>query len=417
MRKHTEGRPSAGFQPANGSFEDSNRGPQDQLASYSRDSYSHGGHQGGFRPALPAGGRKKERKVQTETDPLSYETYARGNGSYSKKQRHKKGKGKRILVAVLVAMLIAVIGAGTAVALYINDLNSNMTNVDSEEATQINDALAPTVSGEPFYMVLIGADDRKGVEGGRSDTCILTRVDLKSNTITMLSIPRDTAINMEGYGTVKFNAAYSFEGTSGTIEAASSLCGVPVSHYAEVHFDTLIDLIDKMGGVEVDVPIEIDDKKAGGHIDAGKQTLTGKQALIFARSRSYATGDFQRTTSQRLLVEACLKKVSQMNPTELPGLVSELTKSVKTDFNVVDLVSMATSMVNNENELKIYSALVPSGTTMVDGVSYVVCDTTTLSKMMKIADEGGDPSKVANDGTVESSDEAKKQNITVIPKS
>lgn len=352
-----------------------------------------------------------------KADPLSYDSYARDNGTYSHKQRKKGGLAKKVAIGVLVALLVAVIGAGTALALYVNDLNNSMQNTDEQEAQEINDVLAPAVSDEPFYMALIGADDREGVGGARSDTCILTRVDAENGTITMLSIPRDTAITLEGYGTQKFNAAYAYEGTSGTIEAAGALCGVGVSHYAEVHFQDLVSLIDKMGGVEVDVPIEIDDKEAGGHIDAGKQTLNGKQALIFARSRSYANGDFQRTTSQRILVEACLNKVLSMDTTELPGLVKDLASCVKTDFNVIDLVSLAASMQNAEGGIKIYSALVPSSTATVNGVSYVVCDTVKLEEMMKLTDEGEDPSKVAEDSTVDSSKEAEEQGITVIPKS
>ena len=106
-----------------------------------------------------------------------------------------------------------------------------------------------------------------------------------------------------------------------------------------------------------------------------------------------------------------------MDTTELPGLVKDLASCVKTDFNVIDLVSLAASMQNAEGGIKIYSALVPSSTATVNGVSYVVCDTVKLEEMMKLTDEGEDPSKVAEDSTVDSSKEAEEQGITVIPKS
>lgn len=418
MHNRNEGRRGMRKSNAAGSRMDNGNASQG-FEAYSRDAYGSGNNGApvsGMKSALPETGKKKKRKDK-DSDPLSYASYARNNGSYTKKQRKHGGTGKKVAIGILIAVLLSLIGAGVAVALYVNDLNNSMKAVDEQEAQEIGDALAPAVNDGPFYMVLIGADDREGVGGARSDTCILTRVDAKSATITMLSIPRDTAINLEGYGTQKFNAAYAYEGTSGTIKAASALCGVDVSHYAEVHFGDLVKLIDKMGGVEVDVPIEIDDKKAGGHIDAGKQTLNGKQALVFARSRSYANGDFQRTTSQRILVEACINKLLGMDPTKLPDLVKDLASCVQTDFNIVDLVSLANTMQNAEGGLKIYSALVPSTTAMVDGVSYVVCDTTTLEEMMKLTDAGEDPSKVAHDSTVTSSKEAKKAGISVIPKS
>ena len=202
-------------------------------------------------------------------------------------------------------MLACLIGAGFAGAnIYLNSLNQNLAG-DEQEAEEVKEVLkAAPVENKPFYMLLIGCDDREGVDGARADTTILARLDPKKNKVTLISIPRDTAIEIDGYGMQKFNAAYTYGGASGTIEAASELCGVEISHYAEVHFEALIDIIDYIGGVDVDVPIGIDDVDAGGKVDAGMQHLDGEHAMIFARSRSYETGDFQRTTSQRLLIDS-----------------------------------------------------------------------------------------------------------------
>ena len=225
---------------------------------------------------------------------------------------------------MLAVIVLLIAGASAAAALYVNNLNSILKGSDAQENAQVADSLAPAVSGEPFYMLLLGCDDRDGVEGARSDTTILARIDPGNAKVTLLSIPRDTAINYGNYGTVKFNAAYAYDGASGTIDATSALCGVKISHYAEVHFDALVDLIDYMGGVEVDVPMDIDDADAGGSLKAGKQTLNGEQAMIFARSRSYASGDFQRTTNQRLLIEAMVQKLMKTPATDMPGMVQKL---------------------------------------------------------------------------------------------
>ena len=212
----------------------------------------------------------------------------------------------------------------------------------------------------------------------------------------------------------KFNAAYTFGGPSGTIAAAKELCGVDISHYAEVHFEALIDIIDYIGGVDVDVPIGIDDVDAGGKVEAGMQHLDGEHAMIFARSRSYTNGDFQRTTSQRLLIKAAAEKVLAMDPTEYPGLLMKISESMNTDFSVQELLGLAQAFTD-EPEMKMYSALVPSTTDEIDGVSYVITDTDALAKMMAYIDKGKNPAKLEyEDTTVTSSKEAKKEGIETI---
>lgn len=342
-----------------------------------------------------------------------YSRYNAGNtyssSSHSKKHK-KKWSTKRKVVTVLLVIVAILAAVAVAGALYLNNLNSILKGSDSEENAQIADSLAPSVGDDPFYMVLLGCDDREGVEGARSDTTILARVDPGNATVTLLSIPRDTAINYGDYGTVKFNAAYAYDGTSGTINAASALCGVKISHYAEVHFEDLVDLIDYMGGVEVDVPMDIDDADAGGKLKAGKQTLNGQQAMIFARSRSYASGDFQRTTNQRLLIEAMVNKLMSMSATDMPGVIEKMAKCITTDYDVSSLIALAGKFKDADN-MTVYSALMPSTTaTGSDGTSYVVADTKKLTKMMKVIDQGGDPSTVvSDDSTVSSSKEAKKK--------
>jgi LCP family protein required for cell wall assembly len=342
-----------------------------------------------------------------------YSRYNAGNtyssGSHSKKHK-KKWSTKRKVVTVLLVIVAIVAAAAIAGALYLNNLNSILKGSNSEENAQIADSLAPSVGDDPFYMVLLGCDDREGVEGARSDTTILARVDPGNAEVTLLSIPRDTAINYGDYGTVKFNAAYAYDGTSGTINATSQLCGVKISHYAEVHFEDLVDLIDYMGGVEVDVPMDIDDADAGGKLKAGKQTLNGTQAMIFARSRSYASGDFQRTTNQRLLIEAMVKKLMSMSATDMPGVIERMAKCITTDYDVSSLIALA-GKFKDSSDMTVYSALMPNTTaTGSDGASYVVADTKKLTKMMQVIDQGGDPSTVvSDDSTVTSSKEAKKK--------
>ena len=331
--------------------------------------------------------------------------YSRTNtANYSHKRARKSGRGKRIALAVVIAIAVVLVGAGTAAALFVNSINTNLqNNKTEEEKLAIQEKLVATKTiTEPFYMMLIGSDGRdeenSDVEGQRSDTAILVRVDPQNQNIIMLSIPRDTKITYKG-STVKFNAAYAYDGTAGAIDAASTLCGVEISHYAEVDFGGLVDLVNAIGGVDVYVESTIDNYKAGDVIvEEGQQHLDGEHALTYARDRDYADGDFTRTKHQRILVNAILEKVMSLNVTELPGVLQTACEYVSTDLSVNDIYSLAMQF-RDMSQLEMYSIMVPSTTATIDGISYVITDDTTFAAVMNAIDQGIDPNTVVVENT------------------
>lgn len=355
-------------------------------AAYSRDSQGSGAN-GAYSRQAPASGQ-----------------YSRNNPEYSRKASKRMSRGKKVAIGALCTVLVLVLGAGTAFALYVNNLNNTLAgNKTDEEKMAIQDTLVATKNfTDPFYMMLIGSDARDDDEemGQRSDTNILLRVDPTTYTVTMVSIPRDTMIDIDGYGTNKFNAAYNYGGAAATIREASQLCGVDISHYAEVNFEELVSLVDAVGGVEVDVPELIDDPDAGGFvIQQGVQNLNGGEALVFARSRAYADGDFTRTSNQRLLIEAIIKKVLSLPVTELPGVIQKAAECVTTDLSVNDILGLATQF-KEFDKLVMYSAMVPSSTGYVGEISYVFADEVALKQMMQLVETGQDPSVVVSSGVV-----------------
>lgn len=339
--------------------------------------------------------------------PLSVEEYrqqySRDNAHYTSKEARRSNRGKKVAIGVLSALLIVLIGAGGAFAYFVNKVDKQLSGTKTaEEQEAIQGVLVDRAnSTDPFYMLLLGSDARADDTsmGARSDTAIVARIDPKSNRVTLISIPRDTMIYIDGSGPYKFNAAYSFRGTAGAIQAASELLDVDISHYAEVNFESLVSLVDTVGGVEVDVPVRINDWMAGDVIiEAGVQTLDGEAALVFARSRAYSDGDFTRTSNQRALIEALASKVLTLPVEQMPSVIQEAAKSVTTDLSVTEIISLAVEFTDDDGELTIYSAMVPSTTDMVGGISYVVTDKTGLKEMMRVVEEGGDPSTVTTYG-------------------
>lgn len=324
------------------------------------------------------------------------EAYSRDNlQNYSHKRAKKSTRGKKVALGVLSVFLIALVGVGAYAFMFMNEVNSDLGgNYSEQEEMDIQEALAKgTTFNEPFYVLLLGSDSRDADDftGSRSDTNILTRVDPVNKVVTMISIPRDTKIELSGYGTQKFNAARAYGGVAGVIREASKLCGVEISHYVEIGFDGVMDLVDSIGGVEIDVPYAIHDDDAWVDIEPGYQTLSGWDALGFARSRAYADGDFTRTSNQRLLIKALVDKVLALDPASMQQAIKSGAKCVDTDMSLMDILGLAMTF---KDGFTMYSAMVPSTTTDINGVSYVICDEEGLAEMMKVVEAGGDPSTV-----------------------
>lgn len=308
-----------------------------------------------------------------------------------KKKRRPSHKGAIIALVVVIALIA---GAGAGIALYVKSLDDSMA-LDEQERNELLEVLAPVSSQqaveEPFYMLLIGSDAREGDVASRSDVTMLVRVDAANATVDLVSIPRDTMVTING-STQKINAAYAEGGASLAVETVSEFAGVPISHYAEVDFASVETLIDDLGGVWVNVPESFSAGNGGMDFEAGEQRLTGEQALAFARERyNVSGGDFGRAQAQRLVVQAIIQQVLAAQPTQLPGLISQLAASVSTDLSVGDVISLAQDFQGSSAGTTIYSAACPSYSMSVDGVSYVCPEFEEWRAMMQRVDAGLDP--------------------------
>ena len=386
----------------------SSREPQSARAarSVSRATQSERVASSAYRPAYTPGSQGRSANGSYGRQSAASQ-YSRTNPNYTAASSKRASRGKKIALCVVAAVLVAVIGTGTAFALYINSINDQLNHgtKTQEELNAITDVLAPKTSSnftEPFYMMLIGSDRRVGDDsmGARSDTNIVVRVDPTQNLVTMVSIPRDTCIEIDGYGQNKFNAAYNYGGAAATIREASELCNIEISHYAEVNFEELVALVDAVGGVDVEVDERIDDPDAGSIvIEEGTQHLDGEAALVFARSRAYVDGDFTRTANQRKLIMAIVEKVLALPVTELPGVIQSASQCVTTDLSVNDILSLA-QQFKDEGDLTIYSGMVPSTTGWIGQISYVFTDEAALKEMMEVVEAGEDPSGIVSSGVV-----------------
>lgn len=318
---------------------------------------------------------------------------ANANGSGAgglRRVKHKRRRVSRGLIIALVAMLsIGAIGYA-AIALWVHSLDQSIS-LNEADVEKLKDALVVGDSDESkaFYMLVLGSDARDEGLTSRSDVTMLVRIDPRQYTIDLISIPRDTMVNIDG-STQKINAAYASGGAAGAVRVVSQFAGVDVSHYAEVHFDELKNIVDTLGGIWVNVPESFSAGNGGLDFKAGEQKLNGEQALAFARERyNVQGGDFGRAQAQRLIVEAIIKQVLASSPAEIPGLINQLAAAVTTDFSVSQIAKMALNYIGKD--VTIYSAACPSYTLNIDGVSYVGTMFDEWRAMMQRVDAGLDP--------------------------
>ena len=317
-------------------------------------------------------------------NPLELSRYQRDGAQYTHRKSRSSRK-KRLLVGV-VACLVAVFAVcgGLAFAWW-NGMANSIALGDRSIAEQLKD---PVVS-EPYWTLILGSDSRENAqEGSRSDVIILARIDQAAKKVTLVSIPRDTKVIINDQ-TMKINAAFAVGGATQAIQTIEEYAGIEISHYVEIYFEGFSDLVDRLGGVTVDVPQRA--SYAGVTIEPGLQTLDGKQALTLARNRkTYEDGDFTRTECQRLLVQALVSKVLQQDITQIPDTINAIAGCFSTDIPLQDLIALATSMQGMGSD-SIYMAMAPSTTGMIGNASYTFTYIDQWKLIMQKAKSGEDP--------------------------
>lgn len=262
---------------------------------------------------------------------------------------------------------------------------------ESGEAEGLSEEESLHIPGVPYYVLALGSDAREGDTASRTDTMILCRIDPIASKVTLVSIPRDTKVELEGYGTSKINAAYAYGGATLATKAVSDLTGVNPSHVAVIHFDQLAQLIDAIGGITVTVPVDVNDPNYTGLVmSAGTYEMDGNTALLFSRVRhGFATGDFQRQADQQIVIQAVLQKILSLGPTQIGGFMDEIGDVVSTDMKMYSILPLLLRF--KITSPTIYACSLPGEAKYISGVSYVVSDDTQVRQLMAKVDAGQDP--------------------------
>ena len=303
---------------------------------------------------------------------------------------------QRIALWTSVALVVVLLaGAGGAYLWFRSQVVGANQRVDQEVISVLSSkppsTFAPTTvtsvaeaeeepEPEPpsgMNVLVLGSDRRANEEGtyGRSDTIILLHVDPDNDFLSLLSLPRDLRVSVDGHGKQKINAAYAYGGPALTILTVEQVTGVDINHYLEVDFQAFIDITDALDGVYVDVDRRYYNDNPRWELiklAPGYQLLGGSDALDYVRFRHDRNGDFGRMERQQRFLGALREQAMDWQlPLKLPGLISALFNNVTTDLGANDILRLAYWAVRLGGE-NIRQTTLVAPTEDIDGASYVV---------------------------------------------
>lgn len=355
-------------------------------------------------------GTKGKRMADNEPKEMKEKTRkTEYNGKNNIKKEKKRSKAKIIIIIVISILLIfAIIFGGL---LYFASTTLGKIGFESLDESQLglnNDLyneVSSNVSQAEFNSIKNVA--LFGIDGGRSDTIIIASLNQTDHTIKLISIPRDTYVSVEGHGKTKINHAYAYGKETLALKTINENFGLNVSEYVTINFRGLINIINKIGGVEVEISKAemdyinenvADSYRLSGKSNVkklssyGKVTLNGEQALTHARNRTIGN-DFYREERQRDVITAVMDKVSKMGLTKILGLSDSILSEVKTNLNITECIGILTEALGNSSEYlnNIESKQIPSEEAgngsgkgqMISGVYYFVSDLDEASQAFK----------------------------------
>ena len=237
--------------------------------------------------------------------------------------------------------------------------------------------LAPAFGGRDRVTILaLGVDNSEG--RGLADTIIVLVVWPKTGEVAALSIPRDSRVVIPGVGTRRINASHAYGGLPLTIETVEMLLGIPFDYYIELNVSGLVDLVDTIGGIDIEVEkrMHYRDRSQNLLIDLypGLQHLTGEQAVGYVRFRHDAMGDLGRIDRQRKFLRIVVGEIlSPDNVTRLPKLADAFVDTVETNLTVRDILSLK-KIIEQLGPDAIRMAILPAHPRIIGGQSLLELD-------------------------------------------
>lgn len=304
-----------------------------------------------------------------------------------RKKKKKRSLLKKILL--LFTLLFLIVG-GYAGFLFYKTYQASFDDFGREKSDLREESVS--VSNDPVSILLMGIEDySSGGKGGRSDTLMVATFNPEDKTMKLLSIPRDTRVwipEKEVY--TKINHAFAYGGKELTIKTVEEFLNIPIDYYVTVNFEGFKNIVDILGGIEVNVPFDFkqnsDDRVAEKlEFKEGPMTLDGRYALAYARMRlEDPRGDLGRNERQKEVVMAIIDKLTSAGTLfKVDRLTDEIGENIETNMKVSEAIGFYRKY-SDFNTSNIEQVTLKGTPEYINGISYYIVDEEELTELQNL---------------------------------
>ncbi|RKD76505.1 LytR family transcriptional attenuator [Sinobaca qinghaiensis] len=267
-------------------------------------------------------------------------------------RRNKKVRRRRRIIKIFGLLgILGVLAVAVAAGYFLIQLSSVTADTQEElERGEKSDLRTEAVDlqEDNFSVLIMGVDDRDGSNlEGRTDAMVLATFNKDEKTVKTTSIPRDSLVNIPGRGEDKITHAHAYGGTDLAIESVENLFNIPVDYYIKLDFIAFVEIVDALGGIEVDSPLAFTEQDSESNpnaiqIEEGEQTLNGEEALAFVRMRKQdPRGDLGRGERQQIVIESLINKSASFSSiNKFDDVFDSVRSNMRMNFTFGNLVSL-----------------------------------------------------------------------------
>lgn len=275
----------------------------------------------------------------------------------SRTNNYKKKRKERIILRILIPLFtLILIGAVYLARLFAtveNEIDASFAEIERQQPVEKVNPI-----DEPVSFLFLGVDNNEDRQLGstRADSIIYATLNPTTHEMNMVSIPRDTFVPIINKGTTlrydRINSAYAVGEESAMVQTVEEWLDVPIHYYATFNFAAFLDIIDELGGIEMNVPVAInemnsDDQTGSIKLEPGYQTLNGEEALALARTRKI-DNDVKRGERQQLIIEAIIRKALNFESiTKYTGIAETVGSNMQTNMRLKDMTAIAQTGLND----------------------------------------------------------------------
>ncbi len=264
---------------------------------------------------------------------------------------------KKVVIVVLVGIIL--LAANLSYLLFIPQTNS---------------------SSERINVLFLGADARTPQTQGYTDSINILSIDKNTKEVSILSIPRDTRVQIAGKGVDKINSAYAYGDINTTKKTVENFLKVRIDYYVLVDFTDFKELVDSLGGITMNVEPHISAVRPELHGKTGVSKLTGDEALIYVRFRQDSESEGGRMKRHREAITAIINEA--LNPSNIlqaPTVLNQLRKNVKTDIPPLE-TTVIEKLITGFNIDNAKTGVVTGEYTHINGINYMIPDMNKTEK-------------------------------------